>query len=1067
VEHAEWYGPLLGLESKGSRVDPVGGLAGLARAREEHQGQFFTPLALVEFMWRVAGLFDVAPNRDRWTSQVPRISLFDSSFGSGRMFAFADPAKHRLVGVEIDGELAEKVQIAAERADFDRQLEIGSIEDFRHSQGPHFHVGLLNPPFSITIDSPNVESFDTNAYGRFGRKSSALSHVYAIEQALDRCNHVVAVVPRSLPESILVGERPSLRERLIAIYTIPRSAFVAEGASVDVCVCVWSYEGLRGGATLRQETVRSLDNLAGFKPILDPIQPYNWGTPMLSQVAADTSEPAITIPYLGDPTVRVIHDGRKIGLRFACGLTQGRVLNAIYGDSAHAYRRLDGGRPALGIEWKGQGWFDVQNYVAQEDPLAAFGTFIEIIRAAGGEPVVDPAIPQLIARKARASELAATPFGHVAFVVDNGVDRWLAEQDKVTAVCTVTMRDYTGYGCGYSRVIEPGDRVEFSRSGVFGRKERRSGPRWSGVHSQFHWTVSQTDLLANFTFPDAVELGEGWHTVQPGLVESYPAEVAATRRRALNLGLERWCSWTYQFDDLCEVGTKRRAIIAWEMGLGKARLALALCMLGGGRHNLITVESHLLKEMQIEIGILGIPAADWQVITKPEHVANLRKINLVAYSRLKAPIRKGSKSTYANSLRRRIHTHVCDEGHLLRNEKTAQAQAVLKVSAKVRYLMTGTPIANYPRDILPLIQWVAGDGMAHQVFGRHKPFMRTENLAEISMAPRGIDVFREMFVTTEWITNEFADDLRSGAKREIPVIANVPGFRAMVAPVIKRRVMHEPDVARHITIPEPTITTTTLEWDRRHVALYVKVAREFVDWYKGLYASDRKGVALIAVLAKMQAVQRAANFPAHGVRGQAPFRHVTSKQRHTVARLREWTDQGHKSILLAESPDVIDWLAAELVKHDVDSVIFTGNVPIAKRIEALDSRFRNGPVPVLLATKGCLQTGYNIHQADRVLAYDRTWAPKTEQQAFARVLRPQQRRQVEIELVHLPGSIDEYQAQMVSAKAAAARSGIDYGDEEKPAEGFAHIETILGRFVEDFEQRYGVTAQELAAEIDS
>lgn len=1055
LQPGPWYGPLADLQSKGSTVNPIGGLAGLAAARAEHQGQFFTPLPLVAVMWKLAGL--LGPCRGM-------VSIFDNSSGSGRMFAFADPDRHKLFGIELDRELAEKVQAAVKAADFTRHLEIGSLDEFRLASGS-FNVGLLNPPFSITIDTPYVEAAPCNAYGKYGPKSSALSHAFAVWQALQWCRHVVAVVPRSFGDAVLGDDQAWAwaRSRLNAVCTIPRSVFVDEGANVDVVVVVFGPE--QDDEDERKpvlvKTLRSL-SLSSVPALFDLSDEPWWSEPKLTHIRDDSREPAITLPYTGDTTVRVVHDGRKIGLRFACGNTQGRVLNAIYRDRAFGSRYMPRGiRAAEEVEWAGQGWFDMQNYLAQPDPTAALAEFAVLIQRAGGKPEVDPAIPRILARKARRQEIEREPFRHVAFINDGGLSRWLDANDQVTGTCTEPLT----FGYWPQRCTEIGEAVTFTRSGNFGRsdRDRRTGPRWSATIQQWFGDFTQDQLLEHFDFD--VPAAHGWQVVHEGLEAAFPREFELVRKRAQALGLDQWCSWGYQFFDLCEIALKRRAVIGWDMGLGKARLALALCMLGGER-NLITVEASLLDEMRREIDKLAVPRDTWQFITKPEHARSLKRINVVTYSRLKSVIDKGTSKTYADVLRRRIHTHICDEGHVVRNAKTEQTRAVVKVSAKDRYLMTGTPIANYPRDVLPLVQWVAGDGTATQAFGNRWPYMREKNLREIESAPRGTDVFRDMFVVTKWITNEFADDLRSGAKREIPEIADVAGFRAFVAPWIKRRVMEEPEVAAYIKAPERTYTTTVVEWDRRHLAFYVKVAREFVDWFKNLPEWKQKGGAnMVAILAKMQAVERAANFPAFGVPGQAKFPHVTSKQRLALARLREWTKQGHKSILFCQSPDTVDWFHSALAKHGVHGVKFHGEIPIDKRVKALDREFRFGDAPVLLATKGCLQTGYNIPQACRVFAYDRTWTPKTEHQAFARVLRPQQTAHVLIEFAHLPGSIDEYQAQMVEAKAAAMRAGLDYGSEEKTGEDFAHIETILGRFIEDFEAQFGITADDLIAEI--
>ena len=319
---------------------------------------------------------------------------------------------------------------------------------------------------------------------------------------------------------------------------------------------------------------------------------------------------------------------------------------------------------------------------------------------------------------------------------------------------------------------------------------------------------------------------------------------------------------------------------------------------------------------------------------------------------------------------------------------------------------------------------------------------------------RGVDVFKDLFVTLEWVTNEFAEDLRTGAKREIPKIKDIDAFRSLVAPFIKRRVMEEPEVAAHITIPRPAHVVRDIPWDVHHAAYYVKAARTFVDWFKSLSQWEKRSVGLIAILAKMQAVYVAANFPQAGVAGLPAYREATSKQRHAVDRLCQLTGEGHKTIFLAHSPAVVEYMAERLRERGVEGVPFHGGIPVAERIQALDDRFRFGSFPVLLATKGVLQTGYNIHQADRVLFYDRSWTPKVEQQAAARVLRPQQRRPVEVEYLHLDGSIDSYQDQMVAFKAESMKAGLDFGDED-PTRDFVHIETILGRFVEDFETTIG------------
>ena len=170
---SDWYGPLNDLLSRGSQAERPGGLAGLAAAREVTLSQFFTPNKVVQFMWSLVEPAMAAARN--------KIAVFDNSFGSGRMFQLARPDKHYLIGIEIDGECVEEVRAVVKLAGFEFQLEQGSMEEFRPD---NFDLAMLNPPFSIQLDSPLVEPFQCGSFGKYGPKSSQKSQLYAVAQAL-------------------------------------------------------------------------------------------------------------------------------------------------------------------------------------------------------------------------------------------------------------------------------------------------------------------------------------------------------------------------------------------------------------------------------------------------------------------------------------------------------------------------------------------------------------------------------------------------------------------------------------------------------------------------------------------------------------------------------------------------------------------------------------------------------------------------------------------------------------------------------------------------------------------
>src|SRR5690606_17552298 len=99
--------------------------------------------------------------------------------------------------------------------------------------------------------------------------------------------------------------------------------------------------------------------------------------------------------------------------------------------------------------------------------------------------------------------------------------------------------------------------------------------------------------------------------------------------------------------------------------------------------------------------------------------------------------------------------------------------------------------------------------------------------------------------------------------------------------------------------------------------------------------------------------------------------------------------------------------------------------------------------------------------ADRVLMGCRDWTYKTEAQAIDRTARPEQLNQVIVEDVHLPGSLDDYQAQMTAHKKDAFHAGLDWATPQKFEDEFLHLDTILERFCRNLEEIRGIESCKL------
>jgi len=1008
-----WRSQSLSLTAKGATTPKAASLADLARRRSEAQGQFFTPDWICRGMWSL-----VAPAMEKaYEDTGYPVAVFDNSVGSGRLLQMANPDTHKLYGVDIDGGCIDALTYDADAAGFQHEFVEVGLESVSASG---FGVAIINPPFGLNLQHPGMKPYPSTAYGMFGPNTSAWSHLYALDQALAASGVVVALLPTTAAEVCFT------RKRLHAELILPESTFKSEGANVQTAVYVFGPDRPVGGA-IRRLIVE--DEVWPQLPLA--CKSTKSEQPRLSLSGVEIDKPVITTPVTGNQRVELNHRGRKLVLKFHCGLVEAKVRNALLvdkvpettfsGPGKHRYPR--------DIQHIGDGLFLLDAYLIQDDPQAAFNATLEKILTAGGDPQVSPSLSGYWSKLKRRHARQIAYFRHT--VKSAGI-----ADLRVTAKRGMLLQQ----GNVKSPVVKKGESLCVQPLGGEYLIEK------DGFTVQYR--RDQLQKLFEFDQGQDERFKTDWEVVHEGLVAEFP-ELAHQIEAELRAAGVNWL-WPYQETALIELMLKPNgSVAAWQQGSGKARLAITLAMMSG--RGLVCVESGLIPEMIRELKKLKLPENLWQVIDSPAKTMTLKAINLISYHRLKAGIGPGSRKTMAHLLRRRASVVIADEGGILSNPGSLQSRALTRLSARKLYILDGTPIGNYPRDILPLAAAAVGGGVAHQPYDiRSGIYLERRLLESCNGAFRGIDMFREKHVCLEWCTNEFRDDLRQGAKREIPKINNVREFRSWAGTFVQRRLRNEPEVAPYAGCPKPVARTVTLEWDKGHFSHYLKPAVDFARWFqedRQRRDLDGKGSNLVAILARISATIQAANQPHVTAAGAGcRFQPITSKQRYVVRRLLELSKQGHKTILYATSPAALERIQQLLTAHGVEAVLFTGKDSIPKRTKRLDERFRFGPAPVLLASLGVSQRGLNLEQADHIIFYNRDWQADTEDQAIARTTRPDQKQIVQVEYVHLRGSIDEYMAQVVDWKQAAADSGLDWGDGVTQTDVFTHMDTVLEAF---------------------
>lgn len=1044
MNNANWYTSLTTFASLGSMCERPGSLAGLHAARSASLSQFFTPSAVAAMLWRIA-----TPAMHAALARNPgsRVALLDTSVGSGRLLQFAHRDRHTLAGCDVHQPSVQALADAVEAAGFECDLVCGGMEAVRPK---HYGVALLNPPFSINLQDPRLQPLPSTCFGRYGPHTSALSHAYAVDQALLAADIVLAILPTSYANDRAAEEtRDGPHARLRACLRLPRGTFREEGTEVDVSVLI--YGPGRAPRFPHRLLLRSLDDrLSDFD--LECCNTHERRPRPLSVTTIEASQPTITGPVTGDPVCRVAHSGRKIALGFRCAFTRARVVNAVLrapvanGDSTHRFPD--------GVVYAGQGALDLECHLAAENPEASFERLLQTIRDAGAVAEVDSGLRNHLRKRVRLRARQSVPLRHTA----QGLAGVLAAGDSCLAtVLRNRQMNPKRWGSG---LLRKGDTHELTFDGT----------HYTLIHPATGESLRLDETEARADFDIKVDGLQEWRVVHPGRCEAFPDIANAVRGRMRAAGVHQVTDWPFQLADIAEASIAPGVVLAWTTGCGKTRGLISLALMGG-RRNALVIEAHLVAEFLEQIHEIGLSVADYQVITTPEQCVRdrLRRLNIITPSRLRMEVTPGAgRRTFASLLRRAFSRVLVDEAHFLRSP-SEQTRAVWMLSAKRRYAATATPIAGYPRDLLGLACWVAGDGTANQPFGRHHPMMTPINVRSMDYAITGSKCFMERHAAYEWVTNEHVESgLRSGAKREIPRARNLEGLRQWASTFLLRRLATEPEVVRHFCLPSFEVVEHEVEFDPHHAAWFLTVADDFAAYYaeqrRAAQASNRN-ISLVTLLARIGHVARAGTFPQHGVPGFGALPGLTSKQRAVLDRCETLTAEGHKTIVFVDQPATVELFVRELGRRGIEAVPFHGGLPIVARTRDMNTRFRRGPAPVMVATIGVCQTGLNIFCASRALYLCRTWQAKDIMQTMGRLLRPQQTARVVFEFWTLKGSLDPYMRQMTLHKQDAANATIDLLTPELEDEEFVHLDAYIDRFVADLAARRNVTPADMRRQI--
>ena len=571
---------------------------------------------------------------------------------------------------------------------------------------------------------------------------------------------------------------------------------------------------------------------------------------------------------------------------------------------------------------------------------------------------------------------------------------------------------------------------------------------------------------------------------QEGVGAAEPQLVAEWATRLARAGFSDENLHGFTLADLATDLPKHRLLLAYNMGLGKTRAAIAAAAARGTKHSLFVVPNKLIGEWEREFAALGIGADEVQVITSlsqingyacakgcgpvetfqkvldPNNVIldvrrecqscgsqatrtdKLKRYNLISlrtlwtipkdsphagrekkpgrkdeFGRVVAKERNRLRYSFAWYLRRLCEFVVVDEAYTLANPDALQTRAVFLLEARRRWLLTGTPVRGYPENVLSLLQWTLGRGSA--LFPDYDP-------TEENSVARFLNAFGTRIIKKRANGQQY--------EKWLPKISNAARFQALLAPVMRRRVNLEPQVAAAIRMPDFVIVPEQVELDPNLRSIYSECVGNFVKWWAQAQAeAEREGTSIpqMTLLSKLTFLAQLAAVPQHAV---ASYEGISSKQARVIELAREAAKKGRKAIIFSEFADSAEWYANHPLLRDLAPTLITGSVSLTRgkklgtsERERRLTEFREGSSNLLVATTTCMAEGLNVPQAGTVIFDSFGWVPSVQQQAWSRVLRPAQAHSpVEIFLVGTAGTIDDYLSAINALKRASIAEGIDY-----------------------------------------
>ena len=317
---------------------------------------------------------------------------------------------------------------------------------------------------------------------------------------------------------------------------------------------------------------------------------------------------------------------------------------------------------------------------------------------------------------------------------------------------------------------------------------------------------------------------------------------------------------------------------------------------------------------------------------------------------------------------------VLDEAQNIKNPKSAQTKSILKLSAKHRLALTGTPVENRLLDLWSIFNFLNPGYLGKQA------------------------QFRKSF--------------------EIPIQKDnnkvkSTTLKKLVEPLILRRVKTDRSIISDL--PDKVEQKLYTNLTKEQASLYEVVVKDVEKQLQEATMIQRKGL----ILSTLMKLKQICNHPAQFLQDNSEF---STERSHKLSRLAEMVEEaiseGESMLIFSQFTEVCEGIEKYIKQNLYCNTYYLHGGTNRKRRENMISEFQNletEPSVFILSLKAG-GVGITLTKANHVFHFDRWWNPAVEDQATDRTFRIGQKKNVFVHKFVSIGTLEERIDQMIEDK---------------------------------------------------